>query len=58
MCLPEMAIGTTVAYYHMHNETYKRKRVSTPAINMLMSYHWPGNVRELENSVDHLLIID
>ena len=22
------------------------KRISTPAIDMLMSYHWPGNVRE------------
>src|SRR5581483_2388285 len=26
------------------------KRISTPAIDMLMSYHWPGNVRELENA--------
>ena len=26
------------------------KRISTPAIDMLMSYHWPGNVRELENT--------
>ena len=25
------------------------KRISTPAIDMLTSYHWPGNVRELEN---------
>jgi hypothetical protein len=24
------------------------KRISTPAIDMLMSYHWPGNVREME----------
>jgi Nif-specific regulatory protein len=23
------------------------KRISTPAIDMLMAYHWPGNVREL-----------
>ncbi|MBI3949212.1 MAG: sigma 54-interacting transcriptional regulator, partial [Acidobacteria bacterium] len=23
------------------------RRISTPAIDMLMSYHWPGNVREL-----------
>ncbi len=28
------------------------KRLSTPAINMLMSYHWPGNVRELENCIE------
>jgi Nif-specific regulatory protein len=28
------------------------KRIATPAIDMLMSYHWPGNVRELENSME------
>ena len=28
------------------------KRIATPAIDMLMSYHWPGNVRELENSIE------
>jgi Nif-specific regulatory protein len=28
------------------------KRISTPAIDMLMTYHWPGNVRELENVVE------
>ena len=28
------------------------KRISTPAIDMLMSYHWPGNVRELENVLE------
>ena len=27
------------------------RRISTPAIDMLMSYHWPGNVRELENCI-------
>jgi Nif-specific regulatory protein len=25
----------------------KVRRISTPAIDLLMSYHWPGNVREL-----------
>jgi Nif-specific regulatory protein len=28
------------------------KRISTPAIDMLTSYHWPGNVRELENTIE------
>lgn len=28
------------------------RRISTPAIDMLMSYHWPGNVRELENCIE------
>jgi transcriptional regulator of acetoin/glycerol metabolism len=26
------------------------KRISTPAIDMMVSYHWPGNVRELEHA--------
>ncbi len=40
------------------NEKYSKKirRISTPAINMMMSYHWPGNVRELENCVEHAVL--
>ncbi|MHB9154830.1 MAG: sigma 54-interacting transcriptional regulator [Endomicrobiales bacterium] len=33
------------------------KRISTPAIDMLMSYHWPGNVRELENCMERAVIL-
>jgi Nif-specific regulatory protein len=33
------------------------KRISTPAIDMLMSYHWPGNVRELENAVERATLV-
>jgi len=33
------------------------KRISTPALNMLMSYHWPGNVRELENVIERSVIL-
>ena len=33
------------------------KRISTPALNMLMSYHWPGNVRELENIIERSVIL-
>jgi Nif-specific regulatory protein len=33
------------------------KRISTPAIDMLMSYHWPGNVRELENCIERAVIV-
>ncbi len=33
------------------------KRISTPAIDMLMSYHWPGNVRELENVVERAVVV-
>lgn len=31
-------------------------RISTPAINMLMSYYWPGNVRELENCIEYAVL--
>jgi Nif-specific regulatory protein len=33
------------------------KRISTPAIDMLMSYHWPGNVRELENVIERAALV-
>jgi Nif-specific regulatory protein len=33
------------------------KRLSTPAIDMLMAYHWPGNVRELENVMERAVIL-
>jgi Nif-specific regulatory protein len=33
------------------------KRISTPAIDMLVSYHWPGNVRELENIIERSVLV-
>ena len=33
------------------------RRISTPAINMLVAYHWPGNVRELENCIEHAVLM-
>jgi Nif-specific regulatory protein len=39
-------------------QNHKRiKRISTPAIDMLASYHWPGNVRELENCIERTLLV-
>ncbi len=44
-------------------EKYSRKhkrpvrRISTPAIDMLMQYHWPGNVRELENCIERAVLL-
>ena len=44
-------------------ETFSRehrksiKRISTPAIDMLMSYHWPGNVRQLENTLERAVLM-
>ena len=32
-------------------------RISTPAIDMLISYHWPGNIRELENCIERAVLV-
>lgn len=42
-------------YNRLHNKTIRR--ISTPAINMLMAYHWPGNVRELENTIERAVLM-
>jgi Nif-specific regulatory protein len=43
---------------HFADETGKDvKRISTPALSMLMAYHWPGNVRELENVIERSVIL-
>jgi Nif-specific regulatory protein len=41
------------------NEKHKKdvRRISTPAIDMLMQYHWPGNVRELENCIERAVLL-
>jgi Nif-specific regulatory protein len=45
-------------FVQKYNEMYKKnvKRISTAAINMMMSYHWPGNVRELENCIERAVL--
>lgn len=42
-----------------YNKAYNKNvvRLSTPAIDMLMSYHWPGNVRELENMIERAVLV-
>ena len=42
--------------YNKENEK-KITRISTPAIDMMISYHWPGNVRELENCIERAVLI-
>ena len=42
-------------YTFMHNK--KVSRISTPAIDMLSSYHWPGNVRELEGCIERAVLL-
>jgi len=39
-------------------ENHKQvRRISTPAIEALMSYHWPGNVRELQNVIERAVLL-
>ena len=33
------------------------KRISSSAIDLVMSYHWPGNVRELENCIERASLL-
>jgi Nif-specific regulatory protein len=42
--------------YSRHNHV-SIKRISTPAIDLLMAYHWPGNVRELENCIERAVLL-
>jgi Nif-specific regulatory protein len=42
-------------YNKIHN--LKIKRISSSAIDLLMTYHWPGNIRELENCIERSSIL-
>ncbi len=45
-------------FVNKYSELYGKniKRISTAAINMMMTYHWPGNVRELENCIERAVL--
>jgi Nif-specific regulatory protein len=53
--IPLLADYFVEKYSRAHHKNVKR--ISTPAIDMLMSYHWPGNVRELENCIERSVLI-
>jgi len=42
-------------YSRLHGKNVVR--ISTPAIDLLVSYHWPGNVRELENCIARAVLL-
>ena len=42
-------------YNRLHG--LKIKRISSTAIDLLMTYHWPGNIRELENCIERAAIL-
>ena len=33
------------------------RRISTPAIDLLVQYHWPGNAREVRNCMERAVLI-
>jgi len=33
------------------------QRISTAAIDLMMTYHWPGNVRELQNCIERAVLM-
>jgi Nif-specific regulatory protein len=46
-------------FVEKHSRTLAKdvRRITTPAINMMMAYHWPGNVRELENCIERAVLL-
>jgi len=52
-------VALTDYFLEKYNKEHSKhiKRIATPAIDMLMSYHWPGNVRELENAVERAVLV-
>ncbi len=53
--IPLLADFFIERYSNANNK--KIHRISTSAIDMLMSYHWPGNVRELENCIERAVLL-
>lgn len=45
-------------FLEKYERVYEKRvrRISTPAIDMLMAYHYPGNVRELENAIERAVV--
>jgi Nif-specific regulatory protein len=46
-------------FVEKYSQKFKKdvRRISTPAIDMLMQYHWPGNVRELQNCIERAVLL-
>jgi len=53
--IPLLADHFVEKYAKKHRKDVRR--ISTPAIDVLMSYHWPGNVRELENCIERAVLV-
>jgi Nif-specific regulatory protein len=52
-----LLLANHFAQQYGHKMQRPIQRISTPAINAMLSYHWPGNVRELENCIEHAVLL-
>lgn len=43
--------------YFAREQNVDVSTISTPALNLLLSYDWPGNVRELENMMERAVLL-
>ncbi len=56
---PEDILPLAEFFLQQFSEDYQKdiKRISTPAIDLLLQYHWPGNVRELRNCMERATLV-
>jgi Nif-specific regulatory protein len=52
-----MLLGDFFTEKYSQKNRKQVKRISSSAIDLLMSYHWPGNVRELENCIERAVLL-
>ncbi len=53
--IPQLAEHFLAKYAQDHQKP--GKRLSAPALDLLMQYPWPGNVRELENIIERAVLV-
>lgn len=55
----EDILPLTEHFLQTFSQEYKRpvRRISTPAIDLLLQYHWPGNIRELKNVMERAVLV-
>jgi Nif-specific regulatory protein len=53
--IPQLAEHFLNKYSTEHQK--QAKRLSAPALDLLMQYPWPGNVRELENVIERAVLV-
>ena len=51
--------GLVAHFINLCSKKYGKqvKNISSPLLNILMSYHWPGNIRELEHLIERSVLL-